>query len=131
MFEDGGWRVSYAGTRIQPLYPSDVDASSAVRAWVDVYQRCVLPGPDLEYASGVAGVPALTAQLCRAPGDIEVAAAKPLGDRPDPSSAIAAFGPAADSWARVVHVKKPIALNVVAAPLGDHWIVIGVLADRS
>jgi hypothetical protein len=126
--EEGGWRVAYERTQIVPRYPSDAGAADAVATWVRARQACTTPAAELEYDAGLVGVPALAPALCGTTG-LALGAAAPLGDRPDPSAVIAAFGPDADRWARVVRIASPVAMNAVVAPLGDHWIVIGLLAD--
>jgi hypothetical protein len=40
---------------------------------------------------------------------------------------LAAFGPEASIWARVVRVSGPIDLDVFTAPLGEEWVVVGVV----
>ena len=48
--------------------------------------------------------------------------------RPSYWPVVAAFGDQSSDWARVVTVSGSHPLRAVLAPLGDTWIVIGVLA---
>jgi hypothetical protein len=41
---------------------------------------------------------------------------------------VTAFGPETGSWARVVPVTAPVSLRAVVAPIGDEWVVVGVLS---
>ena len=45
----------------------------------------------------------------------------------DAAPFLAAFGPEASTWARVVTVTEPVPLRAVVAPIGQEWLVIGVL----
>lgn len=57
---------------------------------------------------------------------MEVGPPLPL-DALDAAPFLAAFGPEATSWARVVAVTDPVPLRAVVAPIGQEWLVIGVL----
>ena len=51
-----------------------------------------------------------------------------MGDRPDPTAVLAAYGAEADVWARsVVATIGDVSLHAVVAPIGDRWKVIGIL----
>ncbi len=126
--EDGGWRVSYQRTSIKPVYLDDKGATQSATEWIAARQACVDPDPSLEYAGGIVGSVGIAAALCK------TTAAKPdapkrLADRPDPAPVLAAFGPEADTWARIIRVTGRRTFNIVLAPLADRWIVIGLLAD--
>jgi hypothetical protein len=128
--EDGGWRISYEGTRFDAIFPSDAGATAGAVAWARAYADCQDPDPSSQYQGGLVGVPSLAKRLCGQGTDVVAKTATPLGDKPDPTPVLAAFGPEADRWARIVHVSKPLELDVVMAPLGDRWIVIGVLDSK-
>ena len=51
-----------------------------------------------------------------------------LRDWPSAAVVTNAFGPAAAQWARVVSLDGPLPLDVVTAPMGDRWLVVGVVA---
>jgi hypothetical protein len=124
--EDGGWRVAFNETRIVPEWPDDASAPAAVTRWVESHQRCEDPGA-LEYRAGLVGVAGLAERLCDASGETRVGRAVVLGTRPDPASVLAAFGPGADQWARTVELTGPVEAYAVVAPLGEEWVVIGLL----
>lgn len=126
--EDGGWRVAYRRSASEPLYPNEASATEAARAWLEAAQACTAPAPNLEYAGGIVGSVGIAATLCRGITP-KIESPKRLGDRPDPAAVLAAFGPEADTWARVVRVSGPRTFHLVLAPFDDRWIVIGVLAD--
>jgi hypothetical protein len=126
--EQGGWRVAYQRTSIQPVYAADSGATESARAWLAALQSCAKPDPALEYAGGIVGSVGVAGALCNSAA-AKLDAPKRLGDRPDPAPVLAAFGPEADTWARIIRVTGPRTFNIVLAPLADRWIVIGVLAD--
>ena len=44
------------------------------------------------------------------------------------AAVVAAFGPGALEWARVIALEGAVPQRVVLGPLGERWIAIGVLA---
>jgi hypothetical protein len=124
--EDGGWRVAFAETRFVPEWPDDASAPSAVERWIEARRRCADPGA-LEYRAGIVGVAGLAQRLCDASGETRVGRALVLGTRPDPAPVLAAFGPGADQWARTVALSGPVEAHAVVAPLGQQWVVVGLL----
>jgi hypothetical protein len=56
---------------------------------------------------------------------------QPLPETSQDQPFLAAFGSAVHDWARVVTVDAPARLHVVVAPLGERWLVIGVLPPPS
>jgi hypothetical protein len=127
--EDGGWRIAYGQSRLVPRYAPESAAVDAVRQWATARQRCEAPAAELQHVT-VVGSPALAERLCRAVGELRVASPRRLGNRPDPSAVLAAFGAEADVWARSLAVSAgSVSLQVVVAPIGDRWQVIGVLQN--
>jgi hypothetical protein len=124
--EDGGWRIAFTETRFVPEWPDDASASSAVERWIEARRRCEDPGA-LEYRAGIVGVAGLAQRLCDATGETRVGRAVVLGTRPDPAPVLAAFGPGADRWARTVELSGPVDAHAVVAPLGEQWVVVGLL----
>jgi hypothetical protein len=122
--EDGQWRVRFADSRLVPDYLGDGTAAADTRAWVARRAGCM---PADEYGGGLlgAGAAVLAEQLCGAFEPVEVGAPRLLDDSPDADPYIAAFGPEVLEWARVVPVSSPAQLDVVVAPYGDRWLVIG------
>ena len=69
---------------------------------------------------------ARAAALCETDGEIRVTDPVTLDTVVGVEPVLAAFGPEASVWARVVTVQAPRHLDVVTAPVGDEWVVIGV-----
>ena len=119
--EDGGWRVDYAATRIEPRYADQALASGAARRWAERHRGCH------QMASTLLGSPVLIADVCETRGAVVTGAPQPLtpGDASDPF--LAAYGPDVFDWARVVPLNTPIKADVVLAPFARSWRVIGVV----
>jgi hypothetical protein len=124
VLEDGGWRVAFTDSRLTPIYPPDALATEAVRRWVQDRQACRKP---VEYEGGLLGAASRASMLCHARGAIQVGAPSALPETDADEPFLAAFGPSVYEWARVVRVRAPSHLDVVVAPMGEHWLVIGVL----
>ncbi|MDQ1520872.1 MAG: hypothetical protein QOI55_1945, partial [Actinomycetota bacterium] len=122
--ERGNWRVALSESDTQPRYPPESAAAPAARSWVAAQQACTTAsqwkGPFLGDADG--------RLLCHVRGDVHVGAVHELDDTQQAESFIAAFGGDVFSWARVVPVSAPAALDVVLVPIGDQWSVIGAIA---
>jgi head-tail adaptor len=124
--EDGRWRIAFNDVRIEAVYPEDGAAPGRVADWAKARQAC---GPAPEYGDGLVGFPALADQLCKREGAVEAGPAGPLEAGPDGDAVVAAFGPEALTWARVVALTEPGGLlRAVVAPIGEEWTVIGVLS---
>ena len=126
--EDGGWRVSLAKTTIEPRYPDD-DKSAAMLAlnWAKANQACDLGAvKSLQYQGSLLGQPSVVNDLCHWTGTPVVNGTSGLNTTPSASAVRNAFGPAADEWAKVIHIDGPQPLDVVTAPLGDTWVVVAV-----
>lgn len=123
--EEGSWGVDLDATTLEPLYPGDDAAPAAVRAWAESHQACE-PATSTTWGGNLQGAPALAEQLCGAEGAVEVGGVARLASV-DSGPFLAAFGAAANEWARVVPVTAPVALKAVVAPIGQEWLVIGVL----
>lgn len=122
--DDGGsWGVDLATSTFQPLYPSEDEAPGAVREWAEAHQRC---GPAPSWDGNLVGSPALAEALCGVDGEVRVGESGPLTEV-DAGPVLAAFGPEAADWARVVPLTGPLELRAVVAPIGQQWLVIGVL----
>jgi hypothetical protein len=122
--EGGEWRVLFSESRREARYLDDVTAARDARAWVERRAAC---SPADEYSGGLlgAGAATLAGQLCEAEGSVAVGTPRPLADSPEADPYVAAFGPEALEWARVVPVSSPARLDVVVAPVGEVWLVIG------
>ena len=121
--EGGSWGVDLAESTQEPLYPSDEAAPAAVRAWAQGHQDC---GSPRTWDGNLQGSPALAERLCGVAGEVEVGPPLPLGPA-EAAPFLAAFGPEVSEWARVVAITAPVELRAVVAPIGQEWLVIGVL----
>lgn len=118
-----GFGVDLEASTSEASYPSDEGAPEAVRTWAEARQGCTEVA---QWEGGLLGSPALAEPLCGAEGDIEIGGTEALG----PNEGVplsAAFGEEVGIWSRVVPVTSPVELRAVVAPLGQDWIVVGVL----
>jgi hypothetical protein len=123
--EGAGWRVSTNGTEVQPIYPDQSGAATAALAWVQARQSCQRGE---QYQGNLLGQPDVADALCGTTAGATVTTTNTLATYSNPTTVISAFGPEASEWARVVRVTGPASIDVVTAPLGDHWVVVGVSA---
>jgi len=121
--EDGGWRVAFTRSTSEPRYADDVGATDAARSWAEARQRC----EDAPEYGNLVGLTGLADRLCRAEGVVAAGAPTPLPDV-DATRFVSAFGPGVLAWSRAVELQGPAPLRAVLAPVGDQWLVIGVLA---
>lgn len=121
--EDGGWAVSLQESTFEPRHPPADEAAGAVRAWAQAHQECAPRGEH----SVVLGLPALARQLCDADEAVRVGEVEAFTEGFDTNSFLAAYGAPVLEWARVVPIDAPVELRVVVAPVGQQWVVIGVL----
>jgi hypothetical protein len=122
--EDGGWRVAHSERRVTPMYPDANGAVSAAETWVRARVAC---RAEAEYDGGLVGNAGTVAALCNARGPVEVGAVTNLESGVGVEPFLAAYGPQALSWARVVPVARPVPVAVVLAPVADRWVVVGAL----
>lgn len=122
--EDGGWRVDFASSELVPTYPPDADAADATRSWVSARSNC---RGARQQSDQLLGAPGLANDLCGAEGPVRVGTPAPLRAGVGVEQFVAAFGAEVFGWARAVPVHSPAPMSVVLAPIGDRWVVIGVL----
>lgn len=123
--EEGGWRVAFSESVLQPLYPSDEGAADAARTWVASRQAdCGTQG---QADAPLLGNRGLAQSLCEAEGEAALGPAGVLPDGPSTTPLLDAYGPEVFTWARVVPVTAPVAADIVVAPVDDTWQVIGIL----
>lgn len=122
--EGGAWGVDIESTVLEPIYPSDAAAPDAVRAWARSRQDCQTDG---QRAGALVGSLAQAEGLCGADGTVEVGPVEMLPEF-ESGPFVTAFGPETGSWARVVPVTAPVSLRAVVAPIGDEWVVVGMLS---
>jgi hypothetical protein len=126
--EDSGWRVRYSDSTFQAQLPTDTNgAATAVVKWAAERRKPGCRRPAEEWSGGLVGVPGLADRLCTAKGEPTVGASTALDQAMDTAPVVAAFGPEALTWARLVPVRSPVPMRAVVAPVGDRWLVVGVL----
>lgn len=119
--EGDGWVLDLDTFQLEPELPGDEQAVAAAERFVAAAQDCTPPtGPLI----GTAG---LIDRLCDASGPVEVGEVSLLDDLTIVQPFLATYGPDAQTWARVVAVESPASLRLVLGPLGDDWIVIGLV----
>jgi hypothetical protein len=130
--EGSSWRVRWERRRVESRYAADeARLQSDVTAWVADRQRsCGAKAPNSEYAGGLLGVVGLANALCRTTAPPTVAAVGDIYTLDDPQPLLDAFGSASFDWARVVSLSAPTPMDVIAAPVGDRWLVVGVAPSR-
>jgi hypothetical protein len=126
--EDGGWRVAFDESTITPRFLPDARAPEAVRTWARARVRCHRAR---EYVGGLVGAPTRADTLCRADGPIRSGPPRRLPDTAQDQPFLAAFGGEVHEWARVVRLESPVRMDVVVAPVGQQWLVVGVLQAPS
>lgn len=122
--EDGGWRVSYRESTVQPLYPSDEGVVAAAESWASARLDCRAEG---EAEGGLLGAPGLAEELCEAEGELALGPVGVLQDGTETTALLSAYGPEVFTWARMVPVEAPVPMQVVLAPVADAWQVFAVL----
>jgi hypothetical protein len=120
--EDGGWRVTFSDGSYAAEYPDESGAVDAVRAWAEARTRCETAA---QWDADLLDSPYLADALCGADGELRLGRPDTLDALDDAGAYLDDFGTRAADWARVVPVEGPVALDAVAAPLGDSWVVIG------
>jgi hypothetical protein len=126
--EDGGWRIAFDESTLTPRFLPQSKAPAAVRTWARTRMRC---RGAREYVAGLIGASARADALCRADGAIRTGRVRRLPDTAQDQPFLAAFGGDVHEWARVVRLESPVRQDVVVAPVGEQWLVVGVLQAPS
>jgi len=122
--EAGGVRVHFSASTLQPAYPSDEGVGEAVTTWAEARARCTTAA---QADAPLLGSPGLADRLCGAPGALDLGAPGTLVEGERTLPLLDAYGPEVFAWARAVDVRAPVAMTVVAAPIGESWLVVAVL----
>ena len=122
--EDGGYRVAFTNTIIEPLLPSSGAATAAAQAWVTAREQCQ---PGATYAGNLLGQPTLAEGLCHSTAAYRAGAPAGLASFHNPTLLLNAFGAEAPAFVRVVSLQGSTPIEVALAPLGDQWQVVGVM----
>lgn len=121
--EDGAWGVALDTSAVEPVFPPAEEAGAAARTWLDDRQACAEPAGERE---GLVGAAPLADTLCDAAGELVAGDVAEL-DETEATTISTAFGPEAAAASRVVRVTGSVELGAVLAPIGDEWVVIGIL----
>jgi hypothetical protein len=124
-----GYSVVWSRRRIEQLYPertdrSDREIESTVLAWARSRQDCTAGSH--EYAGGLLGVVGLSTALCHTTAAPTVRGIGDLDSLDEPQPVIDSFGGSALLWARVVSLDGPVPMNVIVAPEGESWSIVGI-----
>lgn len=122
--EAGGWYVLLEESTFTPRYPDDGGAAVVAEKWAQARQDCSIA---FEHVEGIIGPLDAGDELCGAAGQVRVGEPSLFEDPVDAAPFVDAYGPEFENWARVVPVVSPVPLRTVLAPIGNEWVVIGVL----
>ncbi|MGH8905781.1 MAG: hypothetical protein ACRD0K_04545 [Egibacteraceae bacterium] len=122
--ENGVWRVVFTESTDRPLYPGDAAADEVARQWA---ARRISCEPTSELEASLKGSPFLAGSLCQAKGELRLGGASELSQLDDTTPFVSAYGPDVFTWARTVPITSPQPLQVILAPIGADWKVIGVI----
>jgi hypothetical protein len=87
--------------------------------------------PEGEYSGGLLGAVWLAEELCTVPGLVTISTVGDIYNLDDPQPLLDAYGSGSYQWARVVTLAAPHAMHVIAAPLDQRWVVVGVAPVNS
>ncbi len=132
--DESGWKVSWERRTITQRYAAPEERlSDDVLAWSAARQNsCESSGnqarktPVGEYGGGLLGAVWLAEALCTTPGAVAVESVGDIYTLDDPQALLDAYGSGAYQWARVVTLAAPHEMHVIAAPLADRWVVVGI-----
>ena len=134
----GGWKVSWERRTVSQEFAAlESRLSSDVLAWANTRQQnCTTTEPSGEsrageYAGGLLGAVWLADELCTVRGAATIATVGDIYNLDDPQSLLDAYGSGSYQWARVITMRAPHAMHVIAAPLNDRWIVVGIAPTSS
>lgn len=122
--ENGGFTIDRSATRSDAHYPSDERAPLDANAWLTAVRSKTVP---TGYRGTLIGLPSLRADLAKAKGPFRPTRTMELADWTTPVLVTNAFGPAASTWARIVRFEGPTDFDAVMAPLGERWVVVGLV----
>ncbi len=133
--ENDAWKVRWERRSSVARYGASEDRLAAdVFAWAAARQKaCKTPAaiPDSEYAGGLVGSPWLADLLCKKSGSPVTGQIDDIYALADPQPILDSFGSSSYDWVRVVTLIAPQPMYVIAAPLGDKWMVVGISAVRN
>ena len=128
-FDGSRFFVGWTRRLVVQHYPdrtaaTDRAVENTVMAWASARQKCT-PAPH-EYPGGLFGVIGLATSLCHTSTSPKVQRIDDLDSLDEPQPFIDGFGGSALIWARVATLSTPVPMNVVVAPNGSEWTVLGI-----
>ncbi len=130
--EDGGYRVSLDDTAMRPQFPDRSLAAPVAQSWLTASQGCRADErAAFEYDGSLLGTLGLVESLCGIAGTAQTPRSGEYDELTDPSILLSAFGGDASDWTQVATFTGLTGLEklqVILAPLGDQWVVVGGLA---
>jgi hypothetical protein len=126
--EGGVWHVALAESEIRARRPADTGAEAAARVWATARQQCTTAAQWREFLGNADD---RVDALCHSRRAVTVGRVRELDDTDSAEPFLAAFGGDVFSWARVVPLASPVHLDLVLAPIGEQWFVIGAIASSS
>lgn len=128
--EGGGPRLLWRRRRITQNYTApESRLQTDIMAWAQDRRTCTTASgaaSSRQYGGGLVGDAGLAEALCHSKDSPVVNVQGDVYALDDPQPLLNAFGSGVYQWARVATVSAGKPMNVIAAPLGDHWIVVGV-----
>ena len=121
----GGFTVDLAGTAVTPSFPPDAAAGPAALGWVTAMQSGEVAH---QYEGTLLGQPGLRDDLPKTRGTFRVGSVSRLTGWQFAQTFTDALGPDSAKALRVVRLEGPGPIEVVTAPLGDDWVVVGAVA---
>jgi len=126
--EDGRWLLD-ADPEIEPMFPPDEDAIGVAQAWIDAATACDEGAlAALEGVAQLFGNGTVRAELCDSGASLQAVDVDEVRSGPASSELVTQYSGDALVWARSVAIEgAPAPMEVILAPIGDDWRVIGVL----
>jgi hypothetical protein len=127
--EHGGWLVD-ADPSTKPVLPADNAVAPAALAWVKAASSCQQAAIGrLQAVDPLLGIGNAGHQLCGQHASLTSSAPSSVPPGDMTQQLVAQYGADALGWARVVTLSgAPSPIQVLLAPIGDGWQVIGVYA---
>jgi hypothetical protein len=122
----GGWLLD-GDPDVELVLPDVAGAVDVAKAWAQAVEACDQgAGHKLEGVSILFGTSTQAAKLCGSKGAVEVGGPGPLGTGTASTDIVSQYSSDALTWTRVVPVTAPVRFDVILAPIGSDWRVIGI-----
>ena len=122
----GGWLLD-PDPQTDPVLPADDAAPPVAKSWASAVQACdKARAKTFEGVDTLFGTSTEAAKLCGSTGEVTVGATERLASGPSSQDIVAQYSTDALAWTRVVRVTFPHSFQIVLAPIGNQWRVIGI-----